>query len=133
MRTVGQFVTDDPKQLSTQLSQLEQNVVKETADIRLSREPRALDVIELSATGPVMTLTIGQAARLDSRVGAVTFNLSPPSDGLPGEFILFQAKGSNGFVVNGIGANVNNAANAAVTPSTQVVFRFFFDGKDYWV
>lgn len=132
MRTIGQYVTDDPKQLSTQLSNFEQNVVRETSDIRRSAEPRSLNVVDTSAAGPVLTFTIGQAARADSRIGALTFNLLPPSDGLPGEFVLFQAQGANGFVVNGIGCNVNGAAIATITPSTQVVFRFFFDGKNFW-
>jgi hypothetical protein len=133
MRTVSQFITEDPKQLGTLLSKFEQNVVQETADIRqiFQLSPVASDG---SAAVPIAsTYTVGQSLRADTRIGAISFNLTPPSNGLPGEFVLIQVNGANGFVAIGVNCTINGATKITTTPSAQVVFRFYCDGKNYWV
>lgn len=132
MRTISQFVTDDPKQLGTQLSKFEQNVVQETSAIRSLYEISAVPTDVSAASGRAAVFTTGQCARADTRAGACTINLVRPANGLPGEFIFVQAVGGNGFVMNGIGCTVNGAASIALTPTAQIVFRFYYDGANYW-
>lgn len=132
MNTISQFATDDPKQLGTQLSKLEQNVVKETADIRQGSELRAFPVDD-DFSSPTRTYTVGQCARLDTTLGSPVINLSPPPDGLPGEVIVVQHKGTSGFVAVGINATINNAASAAFAAFPfAFVTRFYCDGKNFW-
>jgi hypothetical protein len=129
MNTISQFATNDPKQLSTQLSNLEQNIVKETANIRSTYE-LAKVATDDDPVSPIKTYTTGQCARIDSTHGAVTLRLSAPADGLPGEILVVQAVGGNGFVAVGIGATINNAATR--TFASAFVTRFYFDGKNFW-
>lgn len=130
MRTIGQYVTEDPKQLSTQLSQLEQNVVTETASIRSATAPRLVPVND-DPVSPRKTYTVGQTARINTGAGAVLFNLTPPMDGLPGQFAVLQINGAAGFTAIAVNCRINGGAT--YTPAAGlVVYRFEFDGKDFW-
>lgn len=129
MNTISQFATDDPKQLGTQLSKLEQNVVKETASIRQAFELSAVPIDDDRAS-PIKTYTVGQCARLDTRAGIVTLHIAAPADGLPGELIVVQKQGTNGYVAIGINARVNGTT--AFTSGPEKVDRFYFDGTDFW-
>lgn len=132
MNTISQFATDDPKQLGTQLSKLEQNAAKETASIRASYELSAVPVDDDSSS-PTKTFTVGQCARLDTTLATPVINLSPPADGLPGEVIVVQRNGTTGFIAVGINATINNAASAAFAAFPfAFVTRFYCDGKNFW-
>ena len=130
MRQITQFVTEDPGQLGTQLSRFEDNVVKETESIRKNFALSAT-AIDDDPFSPFKSYTVGQCARINSAAGAVSFYLSAPLDKLPGEFIVVQKTGANGFVAIGVNANVNGAAKLTVA-SGVIVSRFYFDGTDYW-
>lgn len=132
MNTISQFATEDPKQLGTQLSKLEQNVVKETADIRSEFELAAVPTDD-DFLSPTKTYSIGQCARLDTTLGSPTINLSAPASGLPGEIIIVQRKGTAGFIAVGVNATVNNAPSApfAAFPFAFVT-RIYCDGKNFW-
>lgn len=132
MNTISQFATDDPKQLGTQLSKFEQNVVKETAAIRAEFEIAAAPTDD-DFLSPTKTYTVGQCARLDTTLGSPTVRLSPPANGLPGEVIVVQRKGTSGFIAVGINANINNATSSpfAAFPFAFVT-RIYCDGKNFW-
>lgn len=132
MNTISQFATDDPKQLGTQLSKLEQNVVKETASIRQAFQLSAAPIDDDSLS-PVKTFTVGQCARLDTTLASPVINLSPPADGLPGDVVVVQRAGTKGFIAVAINSTINNAASApfAAFPFAFVT-RFYFDGTDFW-
>lgn len=130
MRTIGQYVTENPKQLSTQLSEFEQNVVTETATLKRDKAPRLISVDD-DPVSPRKTYTVGQIARIDTDAGAVFFNLTPPADGLPGQFAVVQISGASGFTAVAVNCRINGGATYAPAAGL-IVYRFEFDGKDFW-
>lgn len=133
MNTIGQFATDNAQLLGSQLSKLEQNVVKETASIR-QRFALASVAIDDDSKSPIKTFTVGDCARLDTSLASPVVNLAPPMDGLPGEVTIVQAAGALGFIVVAINCKVNNAAVIALGAAPfAFVFRAYFDGKNFWI
>lgn len=127
MRQIGQFVTQDPRQLSTQLSKLEQNVVKETADIRASFDATPVPTEVVNQGGGVYTA--GQALIADTTAGSFLVNLAPPADRRPARMVV--------IVLSGNVLNVQPIPPALINLSTSVPLpggksELFWDGTNWW-
>lgn len=127
MRTIGQFITSDPQQLATQLGTLEQNVVKETQDIRASFDETGTQTPWVNTSGGVFT--VGQTVLANTVPGALTGNLAAPKDGKPG-WLTVVVNSANALTLTTVGAAKIQTGTAAAF--TLGMFRIYFDGTDFW-
>lgn len=121
MKQVGQFITADTKQLATQLSQLEQNTVKETADIRSAFLP--VPAVLVARDGG--TYTIGQAILSETPAAGIKILLTASSPG----FLLILNK--FGGIINAapVKGSIDLGSSENFNVGTALVF---FDGTDWW-
>jgi len=134
LKQIIQFITEDKQRLSSQLSALEGNVVKETADIRSSYAPN-LSQVQIAATtlAPVLTWQVGM---VDMTTGNVSVTLAPDSAGQPGWVMLVKKQAANTLTIFPSGSNfsgarmVNGAASYALAGIGCVLF--WFDGMNWY-
>lgn len=129
LRTIKQYITDDPNRLSSQLADLENNVVTETDAIRNSYLVRPVPTARILVGGGVYT--VGQAVVIDTSGGNYTVNLAPPSDGQSG-WVYFIHETSGVLTLRPIGTKTINTA-ATFVHSSVGVLTVYFDGSNWYV
>lgn len=140
LKQIHQFITENLKHLSTQLSTFENNVSDETKAIREGYLPQ-FEQVSFTNVSPVsMTLLVGQAAQCDTSIGNVTVTLaasavkSPPA----GWHAIIKRSASNAITLKPSGQNLTGARRINATTSrvyaaaTVGVFLVYFDGSDWW-
>jgi hypothetical protein len=130
MRQIRQFRTDDKGLLSTQLSQLENNVAQELALV----ESEALAVPVVTATVTPNTaggvFSVGDCLMADTTLGGFSVNLAAPVDGLPGWFLAINRSG-NTLKIQTVPPALLNLSSVAQNFAGGL-HQLFFDGHDYW-
>jgi hypothetical protein len=128
LRTIKQFITGDAKRLSSQLSDLENNVATETADIRTNYVQKAPQTARISKGGGVYTT--GQTLIADTSAAVFSINLAAPRDGQPGWLYVIIEAGPSLTIRPVPPAKIN-----ALTVGTiaQVVAPLYFDGSNWWL
>lgn len=125
MRQIRSFQTDDPKRLDAQLSQLEENVIKEFQVTDLSKDERPNVLPTVTQGGGFYTT--GQAILCDVPPSGFTVNVEPPLSGLPG-FITVVVKQNTLTVIPTKGA-INLGTSVTLGGTLHLIF---FDGIDWW-
>jgi len=128
MRAVKQFVTENPRQLSTQLSQLEQNVATEADDIRATYDVTPVPTSPVTRGGGVYTT--GQALIADTNGGSFSVNLAAPVNGRPGRMIVINLSANVLSLVPRAPALLNLSTLAFPAPGG--ITQLFFDGTNWW-
>jgi hypothetical protein len=128
MRQIGQFITSDKNQLSTQLSKLEQNIVKETADIRAAYDATPMPTPIVTKGGG--TYTTGEALLADTSAGAFAVNLAAPADGKPARMIVINLSANILTLVPIAPALINLSTSF---PASGGKFELFFDSVNWWL
>lgn len=127
LRTLKQYITDDPGRLSSQLADLENNVVTETESIRNSYLVRPTPTARVIVGGGIYT--VGQAVTIDTSAGSYAVNLAVPADRRPG-WLYFIHVTSGTLTLRPINATINNAAT--LTHAVVGVLSVYFDGAKWW-
>lgn len=126
MRQIGTFSTDDPRQLMTQLSNLEQNIVKETGDIRAGFVPDFAPT-RIAVGGGIYSTGIALLA--DTSAGPFSVVLANPQNNVPGMMLVVNESGNHFTVVPTAPTLINLAASNFYAAG---LFTLFFDGQNWW-
>lgn len=128
LRTIKQYITDDPERLSSQLADFESNVVTETDSIRNSYTVRPTPTARILTGGGVFT--VGQAVIIDTSAASYAVNLAAPADGRPG-WVYFIHETTGTLTLRPTGSTtINNAAT--ITHAVVGVLSVFFDGTRWY-
>ena len=138
MKKIGQFIVENPQRLGAQLSDLENNIAKETQDIRASFAPE-LEQVSFSVASPVtQQLGVGQVGLCDTSAGNVSLFLAPDPRHMPGFLAVIKTSGANAVTIfpsgnNRVGsrAQINAAANLFASGAARLML-FYFDGYEWW-
>jgi len=128
MRTIKQFITEDKQRLSSQLSDLENNVATETSDIRASFEPKAVQTPRITKGGGVYTT--GQTLIVDTSGGVFEINVANPKNNVPGWLHIIIEAGPSLNVRPIAPAKFNTLVVASIA---QVTAHMYFDGSNWWL
>lgn len=137
LKLIGQFDTESQQRLTAQLSEFQNNVVKETTDIRAAFMPE-LEVLKfVGILGAALTLLPGQAAICDSAVAAVTVPLAAPIGGVPGFSAIIKRQAANNVTAVATGVTSLNTARTVNGAATKVyaavgLYWVYFDGSNWW-
>lgn len=121
MKQIGQFITTDQKQLATQLSTLEQNIVKETGDIRANFLPAPVRVTARDGG----TYTTGQAVLSETPAAGIKILLTASAPG----FLIIINKTGNNINASPITGSIDLGSSENFAGGNALVF---FDGTDWW-
>ncbi len=127
MNTIKQFVTGNPGQLSTQLSNLESNVVSETADIRAKFVPIPVTTAVVTSGGG--SFSVGEAVIADTTLSTFTLNLTDPVNKAPG-FAMLINRSSGNVTLKTIAPTLIQLS--ASLPFANGMWILFFDGTGWW-
>lgn len=137
MRLIGNFTTEDTRRLTSQLSALEDNIDRETRDIRASFLPNFERRLFSPDTIATATLLPGQVAICDTTVASFTLNLSAPTTLAPGMLAVIKKLLSNtvtvvpsGQVLSGVARTIN--ATTSFSCASVGLYLFYFDGSNWF-
>lgn len=133
---IKQFITENAQRLSSQLSTLEGNVAKETADIRASFQP-ALTQVVFSASSSSSAFGVGVAALCEPSTSALTLALTA-AQGQPAGFACLVKRGAGSAITlvpsgtnsSGLSRKINTANSKAY--ATAGLYWLYFDGENWY-
>ena len=137
MKTIGQFIAENPQRLNSQLSQLESNIVKETQDIRASFATE-LEQKSFSLLTPVTArLYVGQVGLCDTSVGNLSVTLASDPKHTPGFLAVLKTSAANTLTLfptgaNRVGASAQIDGAASFARGAIGLLLIYFDGFEWW-
>lgn len=124
LKLIRQFITDNAKRLSSQLSDFENNVQAETLNIR-STFVVAPVAVRVNAGGGIYTT--GQALLCDTSSAAFGVLVSAKKN-VPGFLVLIN-KGPNAVTVRPLSGSIDQGSSISVASGNALIY---FDGADWW-